>query len=289
MVEGRKRVFKTLCKLIKFRFPMLCRKRYLCCQRTDGEKSDLPEIDENRKEKFVHALMPLMRRKWEPIRFPYWLHNFENRWSDQLWNNCDHATKMKNWRISGGHDRIVELIKRMSQNESLLFALKEAKHLSGLAESKLGSGRYWVIAFDVLVLCDVRNLFSRLNVGNLDWFQKDGWVSKTTQVQDSNIVQAKVSLCCQHLSTYGWWKSSLLEIGENRKKCWVNSAGISLAAGATNCCWLSSITRSTVSTNAQTSKCSNSVNTSTSKALISILSDSSHALIEVPPFSLSSF
>lgn len=67
----------------------------LCFQRIDGEKSDLHEIDENRKDKFVRALMPLTRRKWELVGFPYLLHNFDSRWSVQLSKNWDHATNKK--------------------------------------------------------------------------------------------------------------------------------------------------------------------------------------------------
>jgi uncharacterized protein YjhX (UPF0386 family) len=127
---------------------------------------------------------------------------------EKLWWSCQ---KKENWRISRGHDKIVEQIKCMSQKESLLFGQ------TLIRVSRIRAKVPGVIAFDVLVLCDDRNLFSRLNVGNLDCFQRDGWVSKPTQVQDSNTVQAKVSLCCQHLSTYRWWKSALIEIGENKE------------------------------------------------------------------------
>ena len=108
---------------------------------------------------------------------------------------------------------------------------------------------------------------------------KDGWVSKQ--------LMFRIPILCRQ--KYHSAVNIYLRIEDENLLCsklektrtnWVNS---------TNCCWLSSITRSTVSTKAQASKSNNNVNTSTSEALISILSDSSHALIEVLPFSLSSF
>ena len=56
----------------------------------------------------------------------------------------------------------------MSQKESLLFG-QTLIRISRIRAKVPG-----VIAFDVLVLCDDRNLFSRLNVGNLDCFQRMG-------------------------------------------------------------------------------------------------------------------
>ena len=170
------------------------------------------------------------------------------------------------------HDKIVEPIKCMSQNDPLLFPLKDAKHLTGLAESELRFRAF----LPLMYVCSVM-----LEIFSAGWTYeaKDGWVSKQ--------LMFRIPILCRQ--KYHSAVNIYLRIEDENLLCsklektrtnWVNS---------TNCCWLSSITRSTVSTKAQASKSNNNVNTSTSEALISILSDSSHALIEVLPFSLSSF